>query len=148
MPTVTLGAGVRRPASPPVKSPMPKAAADPKAAIGDRRGFTRAAWGRLLFGVDERLQLLDVRFIETSKQRHVVRAIDEAHRQHDIALEETFGSYHDSDQFALVVQEVADPAQPVARLAKHHVLAAVNLNLSLLLGSGLLDVGDTDPASQ
>src|ERR1700726_2756886 len=39
MPTATLGGGVRRPATPPVKSAIPRVAAAPNAAAGESRGF-------------------------------------------------------------------------------------------------------------
>src|SRR5713226_8605299 len=99
-------------------------------------------WSR--FGVDERLQLLDVRFVEVSEKGQVVRTVDEPYRQHHVPLEETIGPYHNTDQRATVKQDIVDPAEPVTAVAEHDIFSAVNLDLAFPLVGNFVKRGHCD----
>src|SRR5712692_11519820 len=102
----------------------------------------RRSWSR--FGIDERLQLLDVRFVEVSEKGQVVRTVDEPYRQHHVPLEETIGPYHNTDQRATVKQDIVDPAEPVTAVAEHDIFSAVNLDLAFPLVGNFVKRGHCD----
>src|SRR6266852_7566225 len=95
-------------------------------------------------GIDERLQLLAVRFVEVREKGQVVRTVDEPYRQHHVPLEETIGPYHNTDQRATVKQDIMDPAEPVTAVAEHDVLPAVNLDLAFPRVGNFVKCGQCD----
>src|SRR5216683_1537409 len=117
----------------------------PRSRSTEARRSTRSA---RLFPVDERLQLVDVRFVQVSEKRHVVRTGDEPYGQHHVSREEAIGPYDHADQLAMVEQHILDPAQPVPGLAEHHILTSVDLDLACRLVGNLLLWRQTDAAGQ
>src|SRR5665213_2418519 len=104
--------------------------------------------GALGFAIDERLQVLDVGFVQVGERCKVVRAIDEPDRQHHVTLEETVGPHHDAYQLTPVDQHVLNATQLATGRTEHHVLAPVDFNLAIPLSRHLLDAGHSYTAGQ
>src|SRR5260370_5245281 len=102
-----------------------------------------------LFRFGERLEVLDIGLLQVREKRHVVRAIDEPYRQHDIVLEEAFGLDDDADQLPVVEQDILDASQPATGRAQHHVFVMVDLDLVRRLVGDLLRVrGQPETAAE